>query len=153
MNCLYNPWRLLSVIGGSRRDMKLVLPLEVAVHDGYPCDPDKRKWRLGNPLAPLKEWIERTFSGVVDSGGPVATQLCMYSMTPNDDFLNDFIGGEFEKDVVIGGGFFGHGFKLSPVVGRILVDLALCGEAKRVELKHFRIARFQENLKGNIKED
>ncbi|PRQ27421.1 putative sarcosine oxidase [Rosa chinensis] len=124
----------------------------VAVHGGYPCDPDKRPWGPGNPLAPLKEWIEQTFSGVVDSGGPVATQLCMYSMTPDEDYVIDFIGGEFGKDVVIGGGFSGHGFKLSPVVGRILADLALSGQAKGVELKHFRIARFQENPQGNLKD-
>ncbi|KAL6207699.1 hypothetical protein ACLB2K_018653 [Fragaria x ananassa] len=126
--------------------------IKVAVHGGYPCDPDKRPWGPGNPLAPLKEWIESTFSGVVDSGGPVATQLCMYSMTPDEDFIIDFIGGEFGKDVVIGGGFSGHGFKLSPVVGRVLADLALSGEAKGVELKHFSIARFQENPQGNVKD-
>ncbi|VVA14931.1 PREDICTED: peroxisomal sarcosine oxidase [Prunus dulcis] len=126
--------------------------IKVAVHGGYPCDPDKRPWGPGNPLAPLKEWIEGRFSGVVDSGGPVATQLCMYSMTPDEDFVIDFLGGELGKDVVVGGGFSGHGFKLSPVVGRILADLALSGEAQGVELKHFRIARFQENPKGNVKD-
>ncbi|KAA3477780.1 putative sarcosine oxidase [Gossypium australe] len=36
--------------------------------------------------------------------------------------------GEFGKDVVIGGGFSGHGFKMSPTIGRILTDLALIGE-------------------------
>lgn len=34
----------------------------------------------------------------------------------------DFMGGEFGKDVVVEGGFLGHGFKMSPVVGRILAD-------------------------------
>ncbi|XP_009353308.2 probable sarcosine oxidase [Pyrus x bretschneideri] len=126
--------------------------IKVSVHGGYPCDPDKRPWGPGNPLAPLKEWIEGMFSGVVDSGGPVATQLCMYSMTPDEDFVIDFLGGEFGKDVVVGGGFSGHGFKMSPVVGRILADLALTGEAEGVELKHFRMARFQENPKGNAKD-
>ncbi|CAB4266572.1 unnamed protein product [Prunus armeniaca] len=133
--------------------------IKVAVHGGCPCDPDKRPWGPGNPLAPntldpLKEWIEGRFSGMVDSGGPVATQtqLCMYSMTPDEDFVIDFLGGEFGKDVVVGGGFSDHGFKLSPVVGRILADLALCGETQGVDLKHFRIARFQENPKGNVKD-
>ena len=64
----------------------------------------------------------------------------------------DFLGGEFGKDVVVGGGFSGHGFKMSPVVGRILADLVLSGEAKGVELKHFRIGRFEENPKGNFKD-
>ena len=64
----------------------------------------------------------------------------------------DFLGGEFGKDVVVEGGFSGHGFKISPMVMRILADLVLTGEVKGVELKHFRIGRFEENPKGNFKE-
>ena len=73
-------------------------------------------------------------------------------MTPDEDFVIDFLGGEFGKDVVMGGGFSGHGFKMGPVVGRILADLVLTGEAKGVELKHFRIQRFEENPQGNVKD-
>lgn len=126
--------------------------IKVAVHGGYVCDPDKRPWGPGLSLAALKEWIQGIFLGRVDSAGPVATQLCMYSMTPDEDFVMDFIGGEFGKDLVIGGGFSGHGFKMAPVVGRILADLVLSGEAKGVDISHFRVARFEENPKGNVKD-
>ncbi|XP_022728949.1 probable sarcosine oxidase [Durio zibethinus] len=126
--------------------------IKIAVHGGYPCDPDKRPWGPGIIPRSLKQWIEKTFRGLVDSNGPVTTQLCAYSMTPDEDFVIDFLGGEFGKGVVIGGGFSGHGFKMSPVIGRILADLVLTGEAKGVELKHFRIARFEENPRGNIKD-
>ncbi|XVF35729.1 hypothetical protein REPUB_Repub18cG0171400 [Reevesia pubescens] len=125
--------------------------IKIAVHGGYPCDPDKRPWGPGLVPSSLKQWIEQTFRGLVDSTGPVTTQLCVYSMTPDEDFVIDFLGSEFGKDVVIGGGFSGHGFKMSPAIGRILADLVLTGEAKGVELKHFRIARFEENPGGNIK--
>ncbi|XWS17905.1 hypothetical protein CRYUN_Cryun33cG0108700 [Craigia yunnanensis] len=125
--------------------------IKIAVHGGYPCDPDKRPWGPGVIPSSLKQWIKETFRGLVDSNEPVSTQLCVYSMTPDEDFVIDFLGGEFGKDVVIGGGFSGHGFKMSPVIGRILADLVLIGEAKGVELKHFRIARF-ENPRGNIKD-
>ncbi|KAJ4707712.1 putative Sarcosine oxidase [Melia azedarach] len=126
--------------------------IKIAVHGGYPCDPDKRPWGPGIALDSLKEWIEGIFAGRVDSNGPVATQLCMYSVTPDEDFVIDFLGGEFGKDLVIGGGFSGHGFKMAPVVGRILADLVLRGEAEGVELKHFRVDRFKENPKGNVKD-
>ncbi|OMO86137.1 FAD dependent oxidoreductase [Corchorus capsularis] len=126
--------------------------IKVAVHGGYPCDPDKRPWGPGLIPDSLKQWIEETFKGLVDSNAPAATQLCVYSMTPDEDFVIDFLGGEFGKDVVIGGGFSGHGFKMAPVIGRILGDLALTGEANGVELKHFRIARFQDNPGGNVKD-
>ncbi|KAE8056516.1 hypothetical protein FH972_013284 [Carpinus fangiana] len=126
--------------------------IKVAVHGGYPCDEDKRSWGPGMGLGSLKETVEERLSGMVDSGAPVATQLCMYSMTPDEDFVIDFLGGEFGKDVVMGGGFSGHGFKMGPVVGRILADLVLTGETKGVELKHFRIQRFEENPQGNVKD-
>ncbi|XVF48199.1 hypothetical protein PTKIN_Ptkin03bG0171200 [Pterospermum kingtungense] len=126
--------------------------IKIAVHGGYPCDPDKRPWGPGVVPSSLKQWIEETFGGLVDSNGPVASQLCVYSMTPDEDFLVDFLGGEFGKDVVIGGGFSGHGFKMSPAIGRVLADLVINGEAKGVELKHFRIARFEENPRGNVKD-
>ncbi|GLT58295.1 hypothetical protein SLA2020_311980 [Shorea laevis] len=126
--------------------------IKVAVHGGDPCDPDKRPWKTGHMMDSLKQWIERTFKGMVDSSGPVATQLCMYSWTPDEDFIIDFLGGGFGKDVVVAGGFSGHGFKMSPIIGRILADLVLTGEAEGVEMKYFRIARFEENPKGNFKD-
>ncbi|KAI3407180.1 Epidermal patterning factor-like protein [Psidium guajava] len=126
--------------------------VKIAVHGGIPCDPDKRPWTAGTGMASLKEWIEGRFLGLLDCSTPATTQSCMYSMTPDEDFVLDFLGGEFGKDVVIGGGFSGHGFKMSPAIGRILADLVLTGRADGVELKHFRIGRFDENPKGNIKE-
>ncbi|XP_010548549.1 PREDICTED: probable sarcosine oxidase [Tarenaya hassleriana] len=128
--------------------------IKVAVHGGNRCDPDKRPWRPGVRLEELKEWIKERFGGMVDwAKGPVATQLCIYSMTPDEDFVMDFLGGEFGKDVVVGGGFSGHGFKMAPAVGRILGELATEGVAGGgVELKHFSLRRFEENPKGNAKE-
>ncbi|XP_050218477.1 probable sarcosine oxidase [Mercurialis annua] len=124
--------------------------IKIAVHDGRECDPDKRVWGAVSSLDSLKKWIQETFSGLVDNSEPVATQLCMYSMTPDEDYVIDFLNGEFEKDVVIGGGFSGHGFKMTPIVGRILADLALHGETKAVDVKHFSIQRFKDNPRGNL---
>ncbi|KAJ4963597.1 hypothetical protein NE237_023536 [Protea cynaroides] len=126
--------------------------IKIAVHGGYPCDPDKRSWAPILINKPVNEWIEGRFCGFVDSSKPVITQSCMYSMTPDGDFVIDFLGGEFGRDVVVGGGFSGHGFKMGPVIGRILADLVLEGDAEGVELRHFRFGRFVENPKGNLKE-
>ncbi|GMN54505.1 hypothetical protein TIFTF001_023636 [Ficus carica] len=125
--------------------------IKVTVDGGQKCDPDARTWGPVSVVA-VKEWIEARFSGRVDSTGPVKTQLCMYSMTPDEDFVLDFLGGEFGKDVVVGGGFSGHGFKTAPAVGRVLADLALNGAAEGVELDKFRIRRFEGNPRGNAKE-
>jgi sarcosine oxidase / L-pipecolate oxidase len=77
-------------------------------------------------------------------------------MTPDEDFVIDFLGGEFGKDVVIGAGFSGHGFKMGPAVGSILAEMAMDGEARTaaeagVDLRHLKMTRFVDNPKGNLK--
>ncbi|KAI3732411.1 hypothetical protein L1987_63616 [Smallanthus sonchifolius] len=137
--------------------------IKVAVHGGQECDPDTRTWGAAAPVNEgtamlmryLKEWIKSTFGDRIDwDEGPVMSQSCLYSMTPDGDFVIDFLGGEFNEDVVIAGGFSGHGFKMAPVVGRMLVDLALGGKAAAAlweeELKHFKVRRFEGNPRGNV---
>lgn len=127
--------------------------LKIAVHGGRNCDPNDRKWAVTpTALAALREWIAGRFGGLVDSTAPVSTQSCLYSMTPDGDFVIDFLGGEFRNDIVIAGGFSGHGFKMGPLIGKVLVDLVIDGETKDVELNHFKLGRFEGNPKGNLKE-
>lgn len=117
--------------------------IKVAVHAGRACDPDKRPWGPSVMLGELREWLQGRFSGAVDSSEPVVRQSCLYSMTPDEDFVMDFLGGSFGKDVVVGGGFSGHGFKMAPVIGKILTDLAVDGGTKEVDMKYFTIQRFK----------
>lgn len=128
--------------------------IKIAVHGGFLCDPDNRIWDtdMGYIEKSVTPWIEGRFSGRVESSKPIMTQACLYSMTPDGDYMIDFLGGEFGRDVVVAGGFSGHGFKMGPVVGRIVADLVLKGEAQGVDLKHFRLHRFEENPRGNLKE-
>ncbi|KAJ1290254.1 hypothetical protein BS78_02G229000 [Paspalum vaginatum] len=132
--------------------------IKIAMHGGPPCDPDSRDWSTGvaDLAEPVGRWIDAVMPGHVDTaGGPVIRQCCMYSMTPDEDFVIDFLGGEFGKDVVVGAGFSGHGFKMGPAVGRILAEMAMDGEARTaaeagVELHPLRIGRFVGNPKGNL---
>jgi sarcosine oxidase subunit beta len=41
-------------------------------------------------------------------------------------------------------GFSGHGFKLSPSVGRILSDVVMDGETSVADISMFRLERFVE---------
>ncbi|KAI4330296.1 hypothetical protein MLD38_028596 [Melastoma candidum] len=118
--------------------------MKIMVHGGHPCNPDKRSWKLAEDIDVVKYWIEGRFPGI-RSTEPTLTQSCMYTMTPDEDFVVDFLGGEFGKDVVLGGGFSGHGFKMAPVIGRVLADLALTGAAQEEALGHLRLARFKSN--------
>ncbi|KAL0334065.1 UNVERIFIED_CONTAM: putative sarcosine oxidase [Sesamum angustifolium] len=93
--------------------------IKIHIDDGGACDPEERTW--ANPpdiLDLLRECIRERFGGLVDSNGPVITQSCMYSMTPDKDYVIDFLRGEFGKEAVVIGGFSGHGFKMALVVGR-----------------------------------
>ncbi|TVU21153.1 hypothetical protein EJB05_30777, partial [Eragrostis curvula] len=131
-------------------------------YDGGPkCDPDGRDWADGggDVADRVARWIEEFMPDHVDAAaGPVVRQPCMYSMTPDKDFVIDFLGGEFGPDVVVGAGFSGHGFKMGPAVGSILAEMAMYGEARTaaeagIELGHFRINRFDGNPMGNAKDN
>lgn len=55
--------------------------------------------------------------------GLIATERCLYTCTANEDYILDTVA----PGVVVGAGFSGHGFKLAPLTGRILAELALDG--------------------------
>jgi sarcosine oxidase len=60
--------------------------------------------------------------------GPVLSSLvCLYENSPDEHFLIDRLPGQ--PNVIFGGGFSGHGFKFSSVVGEILADMVTEGRA------------------------
>jgi sarcosine oxidase len=64
---------------------------------------------------------------------------CMYSLTPDGDFVID--RHPAHSNVVLCGGFSGHGFKFAPVIGEIAADLSLEGGSRHridfLSLKRF----------------
>lgn len=97
--------------------------IKCCAHFGPDVDPDRRDFLpgmddLNNIVAPF---IKRTLQGV--TAVPEKTDSCMYTWTPDEDFIIDELPGL--AGVFVGCGFSGHGFKLAPIVGRILSDLAL----------------------------
>lgn len=72
------------------------------------------------------------------SGRVVGGETCLYTKTPDRDFL---LGPHPEAPgVVVGGGFSGHGFKFGPLLGRLLAAAAR-GEAGAVPAR-FAPTRF-----------
>ncbi|HKU61210.1 MAG TPA: N-methyl-L-tryptophan oxidase [Gemmatimonadales bacterium] len=70
--------------------------------------------------------------------GPVIyTRTCLYTLTPDRDFVIDTLPERRDVSVAIGGG---HGFKFASVIGRILADLAAEGRTEH-DLSPFRIDR------------
>ncbi|CAO2203376.1 unnamed protein product [Urochloa humidicola] len=131
--------------------------IKISCDGGPPCDPDARDWVAGDEEVTerVARWIEEAMPGHVDAaGGPVIRQSCICSMTPDADFVIDFLGGEFGEDVVVGAGFSGHGFKMGPAVGKILAEMAIDGRADTaaeagLELSYYKISRFDGNPMGN----
>jgi glycine/D-amino acid oxidase-like deaminating enzyme len=67
------------------------------------------------------------------------SRMCMYAMTPDEDFILDRFPGY--ENVVVGVGFSGHGFKFGPLIGRMLAD-CLLGDEPEFSLAPFSLGRF-----------
>ena len=71
---------------------------------------------------------------------PLTFKTCLYTNSPDTHFILDHLDG-YHKDVVIGAGFSGHGFKFVSVIGEILADLAVMGQTP-LPIEFLRLNRF-----------
>ena len=85
--------------------------------------------------ATLRDGISHYFPDA--NGQTTAFSTCLFTNTPDGHFVVDRAPGEAE--VVIAGGFSGHGFKFCSAIGEMVADLALDEASSRLEL--FRIGR------------
>ena len=66
-------------------------------------------------------------------------KTCMYSMTPDEDFIIDT--HPIHKEIILAAGFSGHGFKFASAVGEALSEIAQ-NQATTIDLTPFRLSRF-----------
>ena len=88
----------------------------------------------------------RAFAGECLAGvGPEVSQVvtCRYELSPDDHFVVDL--HPHWPQVVVAGGFSGHGFKFAPVIGEALADLALVG-ASPLPIGFLAARRFASQL-------
>jgi glycine/D-amino acid oxidase-like deaminating enzyme len=50
-------------------------------------------------------------------------------------------------------GFSGHGLKMAPVVGQIMAEMIVDGEAKTLDVSSLRLSRFEDNQPRNGPQD
>jgi sarcosine oxidase len=88
---------------------------------------------------PALQRVERFLARYIPGAlGPILyTRTCLYTLTPDRDFVIDRIPGYPEALIAIGGG---HGFKFASVIGKILADLAIEGTSEH-DLVPFQIDR------------
>ena len=73
--------------------------------------------------------------------------VCLYTLSPDRHFVIDR-HPEF-ANVVIAGGFSGHGFKFAPIVGELVADLTETGELNE-QLGLFRFGRLLQRHPASI---
>ena len=73
------------------------------------------------------------------NGQCLTAKTCLYTVTPDHDFIIDRAPGHAR--VIVASPCSGHGFKFAPVIGEILADVALNG-ATRHDISRFALNRF-----------
>ncbi|KAM6296588.1 peroxisomal sarcosine oxidase [Aegotheles albertisi] len=123
--------------------------VKVCHHHGSPTDPEERdRVPLGAPrpdVTLLSSFIS-SYLPQLDPQ-PAVVETCLYTNTPDEDFILDR-HPKF-SNIVIGAGFSGHGFKLAPVVGKLLCQLSL-GEEPSHSTAPFAISRFPGVLRAAL---
>lgn len=91
---------------------------------GRPTAPDQLDTSVSAAeIAEMTAWVRDRVPGL--AGTHLRAEPCLYTNTPDQDFVIDRMPGH--PEVVLAAGFSGHGFKFVPVVGELLADLSLEG--------------------------
>jgi sarcosine oxidase len=111
-------------------------------HGGERTDPETIEREVsGAELDPLRTFVTAHLRGVTDR--VTKTAVCMYTNTPDEDFVIDLHPDD--PRVVVISACSGHGFKFAPVVGDIAADLVSEGRTAR-DISRFSVARFAKSV-------
>ncbi|MFQ5704436.1 MAG: N-methyl-L-tryptophan oxidase [Gemmatimonadales bacterium] len=106
-------------------------------HHGPETDPEDVAAVSQEERSSMLELISRYMPDA--AGRIVDSATCMYTNTPDENFLIDFHPDH--GNVLLASPCSGHGFKFSSAIGEILADLLTDGPL-RFELEPFKIGRF-----------
>jgi sarcosine oxidase len=101
------------------------------------ADEVDREVSMSSDVAPIAAAMENWMPGATATFREA--KPCMYSLTPDGNFVID--RHPQHPNVILCGGFSGHGFKFAPVIGEIAADLALDG-ASRHSIDFLSLERF-----------
>jgi glycine/D-amino acid oxidase-like deaminating enzyme len=97
----------------------------------------EREIDLARDVEPIVREMERWMPGATETFREA--KPCMYSLTPDGHFVID--RHPEHANVILCGGFSGHGFKFAPVIGEIGADLALDGGSNH-QIDFLSLSRF-----------
>ncbi len=103
---------------------------------GKPVDPDTRSFEPDEEnFARLSSFLEKYIPSML---GPVIyTKTCLYTLTPDRDFVVDSIAGHPGAVVAIGAG---HAFKFASIIGKTLAELVADGKTD-ADISGFSLSR------------
>jgi sarcosine oxidase len=100
---------------------------------GPAIDPDETPFEAdADREARIVEWTAERLSAPARL---LRTETCLYTTTPDEDFVIDRVG-----PLVVASPCTGHGFKFAPLVGEALADL-VTGDQPPIPLDRFRVGR------------
>lgn len=143
---LFAPGRLPVFLVESRYGMHYGIPphdgLGVKVAKHHHCDETVDPETYDRVASPADEAMIRSF--VADylpaaNGGMTDARTCLYTMTPDGDFIVDRLPDA--ANIIVASPCSGHGFKFAPVIGEVLCGLAL-EHATPHDISRFRLSRF-----------
>jgi sarcosine oxidase subunit beta len=76
----------------------------------------------------------------IEQAGLARTWAGLYEMTPD---RHPIIGGSPVRGLFLANGFSGHGFQHAPVVGKLIAELIVEGEAHTVDISSLGLDRFE----------
>ncbi len=93
---------------------------------GKPVDPDTRGFEPDEDItARVRSFLQTRLPAVL--GPEHSIKTCLYTLTPDRDFIIDTLPDYPNVHVAVGAG---HAFKFASVIGRILSDLAIDGRTR-----------------------
>jgi len=113
-------------------------PLKVAKHHASEAavDPDRVERDISSAdEAEIRAAVAEHIPAA--NGRMTAAKTCLYTVTPDHDFIIDRMSG----NVIVASPCSGHGFKFAPVIGEVLADLAT-GGTTRHDISRFALGRF-----------
>ncbi|XP_004635448.1 peroxisomal sarcosine oxidase [Octodon degus] len=123
--------------------------VKICLHHGNNVDPEERDYPMAfthvQDVQILRHFVKDYFPDLKSE--PAIMERCMYTNTPDKHFVLDH--HPKYDNIVIGAGFSGHGFKLAPVVGKILCELSM-KSVPSYDLAPFRISRFSGLGKAHL---
>jgi monomeric sarcosine oxidase len=105
---------------------------------GSEVDPNEPYSASLEEVERVRDFLRRVIPAAADAHLE-STDMCMYDVSPDEDFILDQLPGA--PEIIVGSGFSGHGFKFGVLIGEMLSALTL-GQTASFPLDHFLLRRF-----------